>query len=67
MRIAPKVATTTAPYAAERQSFPDNLIADWGVIRASIIEPALIYVEFESHSLRQPFMIFGHFRGVSLR
>ena len=35
MRAAPKTATTTAPNAAERQSFPDNLIAELGAFCAS--------------------------------
>jgi hypothetical protein len=35
MRIAPKVATTTAPNAAKRQSFLDNLVADFGPIGAA--------------------------------
>jgi len=34
MRLAPKTATTTAPNAAESQSFPDNLVADLGRVAA---------------------------------
>jgi len=32
MRVAPKAATTTAPNAAECQSFLDNLVADLDLI-----------------------------------
>ena len=35
MPVAPKTATTTAPNAAERQSFPDNLVADLRRVRLS--------------------------------
>jgi hypothetical protein len=55
MRVAPKAATTTAPNAAECQSFLDNLVADLDLIRAldyrhGAKQP---YPKFESHSLRQ--------------
>ena len=32
MRVAPKTATTTAPNAAERQFFSDNLVAHLGAV-----------------------------------
>jgi hypothetical protein len=32
MRLALKDCYTTAPNAAERQSYPDNLVADLGLI-----------------------------------
>jgi hypothetical protein len=41
MRLALKDCYNTAPNAAERQTFPDNLVADLGPIRASDIGQAL--------------------------
>ena len=35
MRAVPKAAATTAPNAAERQSFLDNVVTDLSLIRAS--------------------------------
>ena len=56
MRVAPKTATTTAPNAAECQSFPDNLVADLDLICALDYRAGAkrAYLKFESHSLRQP-------------
>jgi hypothetical protein len=35
MHVAPETSATTAPNAAERQSFLDNVVTDLSLIRAS--------------------------------
>ena len=52
MRVALKTATTTAPNAAERQFFPDNLVADLGAVSASDYRHALNVFKIEFLSPR---------------